>query len=160
MNITELEEFIEELNEQLRFKKGKFHSLTSHLMIKAIDQEYHVARELTETELKVYIKLSNYFRLTTITIPDLAIAYEMWLKGILPLLLEEVGLSSENWDEICSLGDHDSKNIERVDKEWLDFLEQIKKGQLNHDVWKLIQLGKKRSGIIRKRHLIRKKRSM
>lgn len=113
---------------------------------------------LTETESKVYILLSHYFRLLTITVPNLSVAYEIWLKGILEVLLDEVGLSFDNWDRICTIGDHDNSLQERVDSEWTVFLEEIQKGNINTKVWALIQKGKKRSNELIKRRITRKKR--
>lgn len=158
LNISELEEFIEELNEQLRLTKGKYHKNLRHEILPGQEQKVLIERkELRETELRVYIKISHYFRLTTITIPNINIAYEIWLKGILDVLLQEIGLTAENWDEICTIGDHNRKHLTRVDREWPKYLEDIRRGNINPKVWELIQIGKKRAQIVEKTHITRKK---
>ncbi len=159
LNLSELEVFIQELNELLQSNKQKFVKLKPSTLpdYSEIDEQYK-NEILTETESKVYIKLSHYFRLLTITVPNLSVAYEIWLKGILEILLDEVGLSFENWDRICTIGDLDSILQDRVDYEWTGFLEELQNGHINAKVWALIQKGKKRSDELIKRRIIRKKR--
>ena len=123
-----------------------------------LSQEEPSKEILSETESKVYVSLNHYFRLLTITVPNLSIAYEIWLKGILQVLLQEVGLTLEDWDRICTIGDHNQTLLDRIDAEWTSFLEQIKKGTINNKAWEFIQIGKKRSNELLKRKLIRKSR--
>lgn len=145
MKISELEEFILEMNSILKAKRqfvSKTHSPANKFNL--VESELYIKETLTETETKVYITISHYFRLVTVTIPDIAIAYEIWLKGILQILLDEVGLTFESWDRICSIGDHTKGLQKRVDKEWTAFLEKVPKGNINPDIWRLIQVGRKR----------------
>ena len=159
MNIIELEEFIEELNELLRSNKGKFQKLRPNSLLDGISYEqYHEKEKLTETEAKVYILISHYFRLLTLTVPNLSVAYEIWLKGILKVLMSDVGLTLENWDRICTIGDHDSDLQDRMDTDLPSFLDQIKLGKMNEEVWELIQKGKKRSNELMKKRVIRRKK--
>ena len=156
--MIELEAFIEELNEQLRLTKGRYHKNIRHEILPGQEQEALTKKkELRETELRAYVKISHYFRLTTITIPNINIAYEIWLKGILEVLLREIVLTTDSWDEICTVGDHNKKYLKRVDREWPLFLEEIRKGEMNQEVWKLIQIGKKRSQMVEKKFITRKK---
>lgn len=160
LNLVELEEFIEELNRLLAENKGKPSRIRPPTIIQSnYDEEVPVHETLTETEAKVFIKISNYFRVLTITVPNLTVAYEIWLKGILQLLLDEVGLTFENWDRICSIGDQDSELLDRVDTEWTMFLGELRAGHINPEVWDLIQKGKIRSNELLKRRMVRKKRS-
>lgn len=160
MNLHELEIFIQELHELAQSKKNSFKKLKPSTTLDSFTlDEYFEKETLTETETKVYITISHYFRLVTITIPNISVAYELWLKGILQILLAEVGLTLDNWDRICTIGDHDSAIQELVDAEWTTFLEEIQQGHLNEEVWELIQKGKRRSSeLLKKRILIRKKR--
>ena len=160
MNLHELEIFIQELHELAQSKKYSFKKFkpSTTLDFFTLD-EYFEKETLTETETKVYITISHYFRLVTITIPNISVAYELWLKGILQILLAEVGLTLDNWDRICTIGDHDSAIQDLVDSEWTTFLEEIQQGHLNEEIWELIQKGKRRSSeLLKKRILIRKKR--
>lgn len=160
MNLAELELFIQELHELAQSKKNSLQKpkLSSTLDVFTLNK-YTEKESLSETEIKVYITINHYFRLVTITIPNLSVAYELWLKGILQILLAEVGLTLDNWDRICTIGDHDSDIQELVDAKWTAFLERIQRGHMNEEVWDLIQKGKRRSNeLLNKRILIRKKR--
>lgn len=160
MNLDELELFIQELQELAQSKKNSYQKLKPSTNLDFFTLAEYIEKEtLTETETKVYITISHYFRLVTITIPNISVAYELWLKGILQILLVEVGLTVENWDRICTIGDHDSVIQDLVDAEWTNFLETIQQGHLNEEVWDLIQKGKRRSHeLLNKRILIRKRR--
>ena len=160
MNLAELEAFIAELNKLLEENKNKMQRIKPSTVIQPVFEENLYIREpLTETEAKVYVKISNYFRLLTSTVPNLSVAYEIWLKGILQILLNEVGLSFENWDRICAIGDHDNVLLDRIDLEWTDFLEDIKNGNINSEVLNLIKKGKARSNELLKKKIIHKKRN-
>ena len=163
VNLVELKQFIDELNESLR---NNPQPVSRHLSFKeteindllcALNEETQ-STMLSETEAKVYITISHYFRLLTLTVPNLTVAYEIWLKAILQILLGEVGLSFESWDRICAIGDHRRRLQDRLDKDWTNFLETIKEGKINEEVWYLIQKGKDRSEELIKRRIIRKKR--
>ena len=160
LNLSELEAFIEELNELLRTKKDNFIRISPSTTVDSfLVQDEPTKETLSETESKVYVLLNHYFRLLTLTVSNLSIAYEIWLKGILQVLLQEVGLTLENWDRICTFGDHNQTLLDRIDTEWTGFLEEIKKGNINNEAWELIQKGKKRSNELMKRKLNRKSRN-
>ena len=98
--------------------------------------------KLLETEKRVFINISHYFRLLNIIILDLSIAYELWLKAILPILLDEVGLKIEEWDRICTIGDENQELNNEVDINWVQFLDKLKSGDINEEIWEILKKGK------------------
>ena len=164
MNLNELKDFIDELNKVLETKKKNFSSFKASTNLqeepenKIQSSDDYKRPLLTETEIKVYVTINHYFRLVMVSIPNLSIAYEIWLKSILAILLNELGLTTENWDTICTIGDHTLDLQKRVDNEWIIFLKDLKEGNINYEVLELIQKGKKRSNTIMKRKMTRKKR--
>lgn len=163
MKIVELKQFIDELNELLKNSPQEFPKtrLSTNIIETELDLDPTIsndrAKDLTETEIKVYIKINHYFRLLTITVTNLTVAYEVWLKGILKELLNEVGLSFETWDSICAMGDQSQQLQKKVDEEWTNFLTLIKQGKLNRKVWEFIQTGKERSDKLMKQKIYQNK---
>jgi hypothetical protein len=97
------------------------------------------------TERKMYFLLCHYFKLTLLSINDTATALEIWIKAILPLLLQRHGIDLEEWERICDIGDNNPLLEKELDESWLDFFQHIiKKGQIDREILILINEGKKR----------------
>jgi len=57
--------------------------------------------ELLETEKLVYFDICHYFKLTMLSIQHTETALEIWIKGILPLLLQRYMVEIEEWERMC-----------------------------------------------------------
>ena len=80
-----------------------------------------------------------------LSINDTAIALEIWIKAILPLLLQRHGLDLDEWERICDIGDHDPKLEEEQNKSWLNFFNNtVKKGNIDREILVMINEGKNR----------------
>lgn len=100
---------------------------------------------LLHTEKKLYFLISHYFNLNLLSINDTAIALEIWIKAILPLLLQRHGIDLDEWERICDIGDQNLKLEEEQNKSWLNFFQNtIRKGQIDREILVLINEGKKR----------------
>ncbi len=102
-------------------------------------------RYLLPTEKQMYFLLSHHYKLTMLSIDEPATAIEIWIKGILPLLLQRHGIEFDEWERICNIGDVDPLLEEEQKKSWSYFFKNtIKKGQIDHEILILINEGKKR----------------
>ena len=100
---------------------------------------------LLDTEKKVYFQLSHYYKLVMLSIDDTATAFEIWIKGILPLLLRRNGIEREEWERISDLGDNDSELEQEQTEDWKTFFQQtIQQGLIDREILALINEGKLR----------------
>ena len=76
-------------------------------------------------EIKAYFDISHYYQLVILSIDDISIALEVWIKGILPILLLRHGIDLEEWDRICSLADSIKTIEQELSQDWERFLEKI-----------------------------------
>lgn len=98
---------------------------------------------LLPTEKRVYFQINHYYRLVMLSVDDTATALEIWIKGILPLLLSRHGLDREEWERICDLGDRNSDIEEEITEDWKDFFEKtIQQGLIDKEILKLINEAK------------------
>ena len=109
---------------------------------------------LLDTEKKVYFLLSHYYKLVMLSIEDTATAFEIWIKGVLPLLLRRNGLDREEWERISDLGDDDSQLEEELTEDWKIFFQKtIQQGLIDNDILALINEGKLRVEKMRRESL-------
>ncbi|MHA2091589.1 MAG: hypothetical protein ACW98K_12075 [Candidatus Kariarchaeaceae archaeon] len=100
---------------------------------------------LLPTEKKVYFQINQYFKLTMISIENTEVALEIWIKGVLPLLLKRLNLEVEEWERISDLGDADKELQIESDSEWTNFFQHtIKSGNIDEEILILINEGKKK----------------
>jgi len=100
---------------------------------------------LLTTERKAYFDINNYYKLVMLSIDDAATAFEIWIKGILPLLLARHGLDREEWERICDLGDSLSQVEEELIEDWKKFFQNITQhGLVDKEILALINEGKLR----------------
>ena len=101
---------------------------------------------LAETERKAYMEISHFFRLVTLSIDDIGTALEVWVKGVLPHLLQKHSIEEEEWERICTVGDSTVPESE-LNHEWTQFLETVfEKGKISEDLMKQIEEGRKQAG--------------
>ena len=101
--------------------------------------------ELLTTEKQVYFNNNHYFKLTMISIEKTEVALEIWIKGILPLLLKKQNLEIEEWERICEIGDKDKELQTESESEWTNFFnDTIKSGKVDEEVLVLLNEGKKK----------------
>ncbi len=122
------------------------HSRPTQLVRKVNKDEFSLKKDhLLPTEKKMYFSISHFFKLNLLSINDTAIALEIWIKAILPLLLQRHGLDLDEWERICDIGDHDPKLEEEQDKSWLNFFHNtVKKGLIDREILVMINEGKNR----------------
>jgi hypothetical protein len=119
---------------------------TNDLSKSSVKKEYLLA-----TEKKAYFQISHHLKLVMLSIEDTATALEIWLKGVLPLLLAQHSLDPEEWERIVDLGDNDPQLGKEIEEDWLKFYQNtIKKGLVNPKVLALINEGRKRVKKMRK----------
>ncbi|MFW9905375.1 MAG: hypothetical protein ACFFFH_13625 [Candidatus Thorarchaeota archaeon] len=100
---------------------------------------------LLDTEKKIYFSLSHYYKLVMLSIDDTATAFEIWIKGVLPLLLRRNGLGREEWERISDIGDNDSQLEQEQTEDWKIFFQQtIQQGLIDNEILALINEGKLR----------------
>ena len=100
---------------------------------------------LLVTEKKVYFMISHYYKLVMLSIDDAATAFEIWIKGMLPLLLRRYGLNREEWERISDLGDSDSLLEKELTEDWkIFFQDTIQQGLIDNEVLALINQGRLR----------------
>lgn len=146
-NIRKLKAILEELN-QLEDDQ-KINKRISIPLSNVVHVEQPVSQEkkdyLLATEIKAYFEISHYYHLVSLSIDDLAISLEIWIKAILPLLLQQHGIDREEWERVCLIGDADPKLEKELRADWKNFLTIfIKQGQINQKVLSLIEKGKER----------------
>ncbi|MFX0171381.1 MAG: hypothetical protein ACFE9L_05630 [Candidatus Hodarchaeota archaeon] len=106
---------------------------------------------LLETEKTAYFQISHYLKLVMLSIDDTATALEIWLKGVLPLLLAQHSLDPEEWERIVDLGDTDHQIEKELEENWRDFFQNtIRKGCVDPKVLTLINEGRQRVKKMRK----------
>jgi hypothetical protein len=80
-----------------------------------------------------------------ISIENTEVALEIWIKGILPLLLKRLNLEVEEWERISDLGDADKELQIESDSEWTNFFQHtIKSGNIDEEILIMINEGKKK----------------
>ncbi|MFX0052768.1 MAG: hypothetical protein ACFE8U_15930 [Candidatus Hermodarchaeota archaeon] len=113
---------------------------TNDLSKSSVKKEYLLA-----TEKKAYFQISHHLKLIMLSIEDTATALEIWLKGVLPLLLAQHSLDPEEWERIVDLGDSDPQITKESEENWRDFFQNtIKKGLVDPKILILIKEGRKR----------------
>ena len=128
-------------------RKLKEKKKTHHQTIQKTDQMDTTVKKryLLATEKQMYFLLSHHYKLTMLSVDEPATALEIWIKGILPLLLQRHGIEFDEWERICNIGDADPLLEEEHKKSWSHFFKNtIKKGQIDHEILILINEGKKR----------------
>ncbi|MFX0204484.1 MAG: hypothetical protein ACFFDT_00750 [Candidatus Hodarchaeota archaeon] len=106
---------------------------------------------LLDTEKKVFFQLSHYYKLVMLSIEDTATAFEIWIKGVLPLLLSRNSLDREEWERISDLGDNDSELEQELTEDWKIFFQQtIQQGLIDSEILALINEGRLRVEKMRK----------
>jgi prophage antirepressor-like protein len=106
---------------------------------------------LLDTEKKVFFQLSHYYKLVMLSIEDTATAFEIWIKGVLPLLLKRNSLDREEWERINDLGDNDSELEQELIEDWKIFFQHtIQQGLIDREILALINEGKLRVEKMRK----------
>jgi hypothetical protein len=100
---------------------------------------------LLETEKLVYFDICHYFKLTMISISRAETALEIWIKGILPLLLQRYMVEIEEWERMCDIGDNNPEIQQQQEESWKKFYDEIvKQGNLDSEILDLINKGKKK----------------
>ncbi len=113
---------------------------TTNKLISPIKKDH-----LLVTEKKVYFLISHYYKLVMLSIDDTATAFEIWIKGILPLLLRRYGLEREEWERISDLGDDDSQLEKELIEDWKVFFQDtIQQGLIDEEILTIINEGKLR----------------
>lgn len=106
---------------------------------------------LLTTEKQAYFDIDHYYKLVMLSIDDAATAFEIWIKGILPLLLVRHGLDREEWERICDLGDSLSQVQEELIEDWKKFFQKITQhGLIDKEILALINEGRLRVEKMRK----------
>ena len=101
--------------------------------------------ELAETEKQVYNHISQYFKLVMISFQNAEVGLQIWIKGVLPLLLERYSLEVEEWERICDIGDNDPEIQKEIDNSWKDFFKEVvQAGKIEEKVLSMINKGKKK----------------
>ncbi len=101
--------------------------------------------ELLATEKMMYFQFCHYFKLTMLSIEHTEVALEIWIKGVLPLLLKLNNLENEEWERMCEIGDSDSQTQKELDEDWLIFFrEVVEKGKIEEEVLAFIHEGQKK----------------
>ena len=100
---------------------------------------------LLDTEKQVYFDICHYFKLTMISISRAETALEIWIKGILPLLLQRYMVEIEEWERMCDIGDNNPEIQQEQEESWKKFYHQVvKQGNLDSEILDLINKGKKK----------------
>ena len=101
--------------------------------------------DLFETEKTAYFELNHYFKLTLMSIDDAGTALEIWIKAVLPHLLQKHALTTDEWERICNIGDKSDAIEQELDQDWLKFYKEIiRTGQVDEMILGFINEGKKR----------------
>ena len=141
--IDALMEDIEQLDKKLSTKKLKRKRVNLPSSSGALSplKKLH----LLETEKLVYFDICHYFKLTMISISRAETALEIWIKGILPLLLQRYMVEIEEWERMCDIGDNNPEIQQQQEESWKKFYHEIvKKGNLDSEILDLINKGKKK----------------
>ncbi len=141
-----LDDLLDEIKRLGAKKVGKKAKL-SHQIVNKVEQHNTTMKKryLLPTEKQMYFFISNYYKLTMLSIDDPGTALEIWIKAILPLLLQRHGTDLDEWERICDLGDDDPLLEEEQHRSWLDFFKNtIEKGLVDQEILILINEGKKR----------------
>ena len=101
--------------------------------------------ELAETEKQVYCRVNHYFKLIMISFQNAEVGLQIWIKGALPLLLEQYSLELEEWERICDIGDNDPEIQKEVEESWTDFYQNVvRAGKIEERILSMINEGKKK----------------
>jgi len=80
-----------------------------------------------------------------LSIEHTEVALEIWIKGILPLLLQRHMVEIEEWERMCDIGDNNPEIQQQQEESWKKFYHDIvKKGNLDSEILDLINKGKKK----------------
>ena len=102
-------------------------------------------RYLLPTEKQMYFLISHHYKLTMLSIDEPATAIEIWIKGILPTLLQHHAIEFDEWERICNIGDADQSLEEEQNESWSNFFKnKIRKGRIDRELLILINEGKNR----------------
>lgn len=114
------------------------HSFKIENSVNIVKKDY-----LLTTEKKVYFEINHYYKLVMLSINDTATALEIWIKGVLPLLLTQNSIDLEEWDRICEVGDHNSEIEKEMTEDWKEFFQNtIQQGLVDDKILALINEGK------------------
>lgn len=141
-----LDALLEEIK-RLEERPIKKRRVMKHHTIPTISQAISPVKKdfLLATEKKVYFTISHYYKLVMLSIDDTSTAFEIWIKGILPLLLRRYSLDREEWERISDLGDSDSQLEKELTEDWKIFLQDtIQQGLIDKEILALINEGKLR----------------
>ncbi len=97
------------------------------------------------TEKNAYFMINHHYKLVMLSIDDTATAFEIWIKGLLPLLLRRHSLDREEWERICDLGDSDSQLEKELTQDWKKYYQNtIQQGLIDTEILTLINEGRLR----------------
>ncbi len=113
---------------------------TIHTSVSPVKRDF-----LLITEKKAYFQINHYYKLVMLSVDDTATALEIWIKGILPILLIRHGLDREEWERISDLGDNDTQLEKELTEDWKKFFQEIiQEGLIDKEILVLINEGKQR----------------
>lgn len=141
-----LDALLEEIK-RLEEKPIKKRRVLRHPIIKSVDTHPSPVKKtfLHITEKNVYFMINHHYKLVMLSIDDTATAFEIWIKGVLPLLLRRHGIDREEWERICDLGDNDSQLEKELTEDWkVYYQDTIQQGLIDTEVLTLINEGKLR----------------
>ncbi len=108
---------------------------------------------LLTTEKNAYFQINHHYRLVMLSVDNTATALEIWIKGILPLLLVRHGIDQEEWERICDLGDRNAELEEEITEDWKKFFEKtIQQGLIDKEILTIINEGRRRVEKMRADH--------
>ena len=131
----------EEIFEEIKDHKDSPKQLLKNVYSTFPPEDKTLKKEtIVETELNAYLDISLHYKLTIIAITRLNHALNIWINGILPILLEKHSLSRSEWERISNIGDND-ENIERkLNNKWLEFYKsKVKTKQIQPEIWSILQ---------------------
>lgn len=105
------------------------------------EKSNHLKKEkLAETEINAYIDITFHYKLTIMAISRLHQALQVWLNGILPILLTRHSLNKVEWGRISNIGDFDPEIQTELESKWLHFFEnRVKTKLIDPEIWNLLQ---------------------
>ncbi|MHA2362822.1 MAG: hypothetical protein ACXAC7_02610 [Candidatus Hodarchaeales archaeon] len=166
LDLEKLDALLEEIKQleekPLKLKPAKMHPTSIQFTeIKTPEKK----DKLLPTEKKAFFEISHYYKMVMLSLGETPVTYEIWIKGILPLLLSHHSLDLEEWERLCYIGDHDSRIEGELADDWKNFFkETIQQGRVNKGVLFLInkaksQIKKKKNSMRSQVRIKRKKRN-
>lgn len=141
-----LDALLEEIK-LLEEKPIEKHKIPHHPIVSTDIPSVSLAKKdyLLLTEKKAYFTINHYYKLVMLSIDDASTGFEIWIKGVLPLLLQRHSLDREEWERICDLGDRDSQIEKELTEDWrLFYRDTIQKGLIDSEILTLINEGRLR----------------